>query len=151
MFTIKIDDKALSRKLNDLAKQIENLEPMFELFAPHVQAALDDQFRYERDVYGVNWVPLKPETIERKRKDGKITKILQRESFLRDSAVTQSMQQSFVAGFDTDYGEFHHSKTHRAKGVPRRRLLPDPEQGLPKDWQEELEAALGDFLKQAWG
>jgi phage gpG-like protein len=150
MITIKIDDKALARKLNHLAKQIEDLEPMFDLFAPYIQGELDDQFKHERDVYGVNWQPLKPETISQKRKAGKMEKIMQRDGYLRDSAVTQAMKQSFVAGFDTDYGEFHHSKIHRAKGVPRRRLLPDPEEGLPKGWQDELEAALGDFLKQAW-
>lgn len=149
MITIQVND-TISEQLKKLVDRLDNLEPVFDLFAPFVQGELDDQFAYERDVYDVNWIPLKPETVKRKRAESKIEKILQRTGTLRDSAVTQSFQRSFVAGFDLQYGEFHHSKTNRAKGVPRRRLLPDPDQGLPESWSQELEAILGEFLENAW-
>lgn len=120
-----------------------------------LQKAYRDRARGVADESGLKWVPLKKETVERKKRLGQNRGILiATEQLVRSFApdkmgvylrIIREKAGSADVGTDVPYAVFHHRGT---RTLPKRPLWPDPAD-WPARWWREILRAMSEELGRA--
>lgn len=105
-----IDDKEWEEKVRRIDFALHDMRPALKDAGEYMRLEVDDRFKHERDMDGVPWKPISPETIEKKRKSGDILKILQEagnRGGLRKSIAIEVTRASLSHGTNKIYGAIH--------------------------------------------
>lgn len=92
-----VDLRRVQKGLQLLSRAGYFLPPVLEELGEDVVRHTDDRWEKEVDPEGNAWAPLAPSTIKQKELEGKRTKILQRDGFLRHSIRHQLVAQDTLA------------------------------------------------------
>lgn len=77
------DDSDLQKVVADKIDRVQDMTPVMLSFSEYMVTRTDQRFKDEEDPAGNDWAELKPATVARKRRLGKIDRILQEDGFLR--------------------------------------------------------------------
>lgn len=116
---IDIDNREVSELLAEIERRLGDRQEPLEAIGEFMMGEIDNQFREEVDPFGVPWRPNSPWTIERKRREGAILKILQRTGYMRASANYAASPTELRVGFADPKALKHQT----GDGVPVRQLL----------------------------
>lgn len=140
MIRITADTGQVNAALTSIVGRLRNPKPMYASIGELLLRRTQARFKEERDPSGRPWSPLAPSTLERKRKQGRILKILQERGDMRGSLTYQADDRGVTVGYaeDSPKAEVHQFGSRR---VPAR-----PHLGLePKD-QDAILAIIQDFI-----
>ena len=142
---IKIDNKEVLTRLQELASRGENLRPLMKNIAGIMATATEDNFKDEGRPE--KWVDLSETTKKRRQKIGKYPgQILQVSGQLVSSVSTAYDDNSAVIGSNLAYAAIHQIGGQAGKNkkttIPARPYLK-----LTEDNFEEIIAEVEDFLK----
>ncbi len=136
-YSVEIDSKQVFEALDQLRGATDDLEPAFDAIGDEfANTRIPLLFRAEKDPYGKKWDDLSEVTIERKRKGPRpevADKILRDRSILAPSFTYDASDRGVRVGTSVEYAEQHYTGTSR---IPQRAMMPTPEGGFPKDWQD---------------
>lgn len=143
--TIRVDDREIQQALGQLQTRLSNLLPVFKNIGEYMVLATTERFDKEVDPQGSSWHPLTTATIERKRRKGKILKILQQDGDLRRTIVYQASADQVEIGTNRIYGAIHQFGGQAGRGrsvtIPARPFL-----GVSEAEQSEILAIIQDYL-----
>lgn len=95
---IRIDDGKTRELLKRLAGRIKDLRPALKAIGEHLVKSTDRRFEAQGPAPdGTPWAPLEESTLARKRRKGRIMKILQERGHLRGSIRAQLLGKTAVA------------------------------------------------------
>lgn len=140
---ISIDAKDVGA---DVAARAQRLTPAYKRIGEYLVAETDDRFARQRSPEGQPWAPLAAATQERKRKQGKIAKILQQDGALvREATAYQLSGEGVSLGANLPYAAIHQLGGRAGRGrsvsIPARPYL-----GVNSADEEEFGAIVTDYL-----
>lgn len=104
---LSIQEGDLHRFLRQLDRRLKDRPKINAIIGQTVVDLTDDRFRTQTDPDGNPWQDLRASTWRRKRRNGKILKILQEEGTLRDTIVYQADSQGVSIGSILPYAAIH--------------------------------------------
>lgn len=138
IFSIKYSDQDVCDRLVQLSQKIGDMTPAMQEIGEYCLTSVDARFQSETDIQGKPWQKLSPFTVNRKRAEGKIAKILQSTGLMRSrTAYTATSDRCIVHNNDVKA-----KKHHFGIGVPQRQFL-----GVSPEDKVEIVAILDDYLK----
>ncbi len=142
---IKIDNKEVLTRLQELASRGENLRPLMKNIAGIMATATEDNFKDEGRPE--KWVDLSETTKKQRQKIGKYPgQILQVSGQLASSVSTAYDDNSAVIGSNLAYAAIHQlggqAGKNKKTSIPARPYLK-----LTDDYFEEILAEIENFLK----
>lgn len=117
--SINYNSMSVSLYLKGAAQRSRDLSPAFRNFGEYKLGEQDRQFETETDPFGNPWEPLSERTIARKRKLGRILKILQDTGLMRSRFYYDAGARSLRFGCADDKVGYHQF----GMGVPERIVL----------------------------
>lgn len=138
--TIDLDDRAVQRRLAEMLRRGQNLEPVFADIGEYLDLAHRERFDREIDPQGDAWEPLAEKTIERKRKKGRDGGILVETGDLRDLLRYQISDDALEFGTDRIYGATQQFGDED-RGIPAREWL-----GFSREDMKEISDIIADWL-----
>ena len=145
MIDITVDDRELLATLERLRRRLADLTPAMRGIATELEARIEARFERQVDPSGRPWAPLRPSTLERKKRKGAI---LYDTGDLQGSLTSAAERDFAQVGFGVPYAAYHEFGTRR---MPRRGLLlADPAAGtLSRGDAEAVLELLSEFLSDA--
>lgn len=142
---IKIDNKEVLTRLQELASRGENLRPLMKNIAGIMATATEDNFKEEGRPD--KWVDLSETTKKQRQKIGKYPgQILQVSGQLASSVSTAYDDNSAIIGSNLAYAAIHQlggqAGKNKKTSIPARPYLK-----LTDDYFEEILAEIENFLK----
>lgn len=143
--TVLVDDTDIV----ELIKKIQNTEPALKKVGVELMELVDNSFDTATGPEGRQWLPLKPESIERREHGGDLP--LQDTGVLRDSFNARVVEGGTAVSIGTNFGFYtyhQHDPDYPIDKhiIPIRNVLPIKHQPLPDSWRAaiitELEAHL---------
>lgn len=134
---VRYNDEDLTSLIEE-NKNKGNFTPLLKAIGEYMLGDIDERFRTETDPDGNPWLPNSPYTIAKKRREGKILKILQRTGFMRSSAFYQ------VDGGDTlrvGLTDPKSAKHQFGVDVPKREIVK-----ISKTQQQEIQGIVEDYF-----
>ena len=128
-FSAQFEDEEIQRKFQELQNLTEDLTPVMQEIGEYMIMATDLRFEQEVDPSGKRWKKLSPYTLELKRAEGKILKILQRTGLMRSRVNYQADSEKVVIGVN----DAKAAKHQLGRGVAKREFL-----GVSEDDREEI-------------
>ena len=128
-FSAQFEDKEIQNKFAQLQGLVNDLTPVMEEIGEYMILATDMRFEKEIDPSGKRWRRLSPFTLEMKRAEGKILKILQRTGLMRSRVNYQADSEKVVVGVN----DLKAAKHQLGRGVPKREFL-----GVSEEDREEI-------------
>jgi len=125
------------KMLREVVKRYGDASKPLAEFGKYKLWSLREQWDREENPYGQKWKKLAPETIEEKRRNGKMLNILTRDGILRDSFTYSVANNSLTIGTNIRYAHYHQF----GKGVPKRQIL-----GLNDEDIKELMTTITEYL-----
>lgn len=155
MIDIEIDDRDISKGLNDLLARTSDLSPAMREIAGVLADIAEQSFADETAPHGTAWPDLSDITKERRAKIGKWPgSILQVSGQLAGSIQPDYGKDFAVASTNKDYagtqqfgakkGEF--GKTPRGAPIPWGDIPPRPFMGLSSEGKEEILSVINKYL-----
>jgi phage virion morphogenesis protein len=134
--------KNVSKKLQTIEKNANNLRPALENIALILEDDIQTNFDNESDSTGRKWKRLKKNTLKYKNKRG-YKKKLQNRGILASSITSSVTNKSVEVGTNLSYAAVH-QKGSEKKNIPARPFMPIDEDGqipvtLEKEIIEEIE------------
>lgn len=108
-----------ARNLQEYNRRLKNLQTPLKLAGEYMLLETDLRFELEVNPSGQPWKPLAPATLQQKRSQGKILKILQRTGFMRSQTGYQILGNNVVI-FNKDPKLKYHQL---GLGVPKREVM----------------------------
>lgn len=130
---VSYDDKDLQKDIQQEQQKITDPSILLEAIGEYMVGDIDERFRTETAPDGTPWQPNSPFTINEKRRQGKILKILQRTGFMRSSAFYQINGNTLRVGLSDPKSVKH----QLGIGVPKREIV-----GISKTQQLEISALI---------
>lgn len=118
-FSVRVTDRQLLDKLAQLTATTSDLTPALEEVGEYWLLATDDRFRNEVDVQGKPLKQLSPQTLEQKRRMGRILKILQSTGLMRSRSFYEVKNNKlYLRNSDAKA-----NKHNQGIGVPKREVF----------------------------
>lgn len=135
-------DEQIQQRLKVLGARVRDLTPTMRAIGEYLVFATDNRFRTETDLQGKPWQKLSPKTIEQKRRQGRINKILQSTGVMRSRVSYQATDDSVKIGINDRKATFH----QLGLGVPKREIL-----GVSDSDKAIILGLINDFIRGAIG
>jgi phage virion morphogenesis protein len=135
-------DEQIQQRLKILGARVRDLTPTMRAIGEYLVFATDNRFRTETDPEGKSWQKLSPKTVEQKRRQGRINKILQSTGVMRTKVNYQATAESVKIGINDRKAVYH----QLGLGVPRREIL-----GVSSDDRIAILNLVNDFIRGAIG
>ena len=126
------------RRMSERSKRLKNTKKVNLAAIVAIDSWVQQNFKSEGDLAGGGspWEPLSPQTLLRRRKEGKGAKILQDIGQLKSRWKHQASARDAKLQSGVDYGTYHDSdKPRKMKDgkpiLPKRKILPTQEQAKP--------------------
>ncbi len=147
MLKITVDDRAVLATLERIERRLTNLRPVMRGIATELEARVEARFEAQVDPNGRAWAPLKPETLDRKKRKGAI---LYDSGDMQGSLTSAAGEAWAEVGFGQAYATYHEWGTRH---MPRRGLLlADPQAGsLGRGDSEALLELLAEYVEDSLG
>lgn len=123
MFTAKINDEEIKKKLTELADLTSDLKPLFRVLRQTILAVIDDNFETEGTASGEKWEELSDNYKIRKIKEyeaGK--KILEASGDLRTSFIGKVTSNDLTIGSPKKYAAVHNFG-YEERNMPKREII----------------------------
>lgn len=133
--SVEVDTSELRARVAEFAKRGQNLEPIMQVIAEDLVAAVSDEF--ETDGHG-KWPPHAASTVKRRRGGGSGAKLLQDTGVLASSVEPRWGPDFAEAGTGVPYVVYH---LEGGPVIPRRNPF-----DVPDDVYDDAEETLLDFL-----
>lgn len=138
-----IGDGDITKALNQLIKQGQNLEPAFRDIGEHLLESHEQRFNDQQEPDGTPWQPLSSKTVARKIKAHQSDKILRGYGTLADTLNYQISKNQLQFGSPMEYAATHQFGRDNAN-IPARPFL-----GLSSDDNNEVLDILRSHLSKA--
>jgi len=143
---IEIHDAPARARLAELARRIERPQPLMKAIGEMILTSTDERFRREVDPEGRRWKPLRPGTVKRKRRRGKIMKVLQQDQYLRNRISYRTRGRSVVISSVLPYAAIHQFGGRAGRG--RKAKIPArPYLGVSREDWAEIERMTAEYLE----
>lgn len=142
-FEIEVDNRQVKKLLDDLSKRLGNLRPVMSEIAGIMHDAVEENFEKQGRP---RWKPLKPSTIEARKKKGYWPgKILQQSGMLKSSITPRFDAISARVSTNMEYAAIHQFGGLAGRGhkvsIPARPFLK-----ITKDDLSEIKETLRRYL-----
>ena len=111
---------SLSGDRRVLLNRLQNLKPAFKNIGEHLTRTTDR--RFEQEGGSPKWQPLKPKTIEEKRRKRRRVKVLQRSGTMRNTIRYFVTDKGLLFGSNMVYARTH-QYGDRGRNIPARPFL----------------------------
>ena len=123
MFTAKINDEEIKKKLTELAELTSDLKPLFRVLRQTILAAIDDNFDTEGIASGDKWEELSNDYKIKKIKEyGAGKKILEASGDLRTSFIGKVTSNNLTIGSPKEYAAVHNFG-YEERNIPKREII----------------------------
>jgi len=138
---VKYDDRQVREKLRDLQLAGGNLSAAFTEIGEHLIRSHRERFEAGVDPEGNQWEPLKPKTVERKKKNA--DKVLIEHGDLMGTLHYNNSGSELEFGTNLIYGATHQFGREES-GIPARPFL-----GISRDDEAEIVNIIEDHISAA--
>lgn len=135
-------DEQIQQRLRVLGSRVRDLTPVMKAIGEYLVFATDNRFRTETDPQGQPWQKLSPKTVEQKRRQGRINKILQSTGVMRTRIGYEATSYSVKIGINNRKATYH----QLGLGVPKREIL-----GISETDRNAILNLVNDFIRGAIG
>ncbi len=123
MFTAKMNDEEIKKKLTELADLTSDLKPLFRVLRQTILAAIDDNFETEGTASGDKWEELSNGYKAKKVKEyGEDKKILEASGDLRTSFIGKVTSNDLTIGSPKEYAAVHNFG-YEERNMPKREII----------------------------
>lgn len=151
MSNFRIEFEGLSEvsdRLRQLRDRTGDLKPALKNIGEYMRMRTEENFQNEQTPDGQGWTPLKPKTLQQKRrKKSSINKILQDTGDLRSSLAYQVDDSSVIIGTNIKVSNGYSLGAIHQFGAPKRNIPARPFLGLSRDDVDEVINIIGDHLQ----
>lgn len=136
MIKITLNDTQAVAKLRIIAQQLQHPRKLYGVLGETLKKIHAERFKQEIAPDGSKWQSLSPQTLARKKKKGKSTKILRQDGYLSDKTAYNYNDQNVEFGSDAKYARLHQFGGKAGRGgkvtIPARPWLGISEQDEQK-------------------
>lgn len=147
MIEIEVDSELVLDALSQLAKNTDDLTPVFTEIGEHIASEIDLNFRDASDPYGNSWEKLKHRSGTPLNDTGRLKNSITFEADSSSVEVGTNVEYAGTHQFGAEKGQY--GKNIPWGDIPARPFLPTDDLGLPALWEEEILDIIQEHLELA--